>query len=191
MKQIKQIYNAKYRALIISKTITKSIGQLPNIKKITFFFIINTKSYKKNMLLLYIVLTIFLGGIGFFKKKTINSLIIIEVTIKKNIFEYLQRLVMFYLPLLTTGENKIKKFNFKTTEVKRKNIQVFQINYLAFPNISELDSIYEQQELTYNLISNYRFQIYFFMQQGFTKYSALFLPRMYKLPYDLNLTSLK
>lgn len=86
------------------------IGNIPKIKKLAFFFLINIKQYKKNVLLFYIMLSLIFGGIFIKKKKENQGLHIFNIIIKKKkIYYYLLSFVNIYLPLLSVIENYLKK----------------------------------------------------------------------------------
>lgn len=187
MKSIKNYYKTKYKSLLISKIITNNVSCLPKIKKLVFFFIIDIKQYKKNTFLFYIVINVLFGGINFLKKKIKNNLMLIELFSKKELYDYIYRFVNFYLPLLGSNENNIKQSIFKYAFHKENNIQVYRVNYFSFPVIPELDNIYEQQEMVYTIVSNYRLQLDIYIQVYNSKKDGLCLTRMYRLPTNVKI----
>ena len=92
------VYN--FNSIIISKLFVNFLGSFPKIKKLIFFFIINIKQYKKNLLLFYIVISLIFGGVLILKRKEIQGLQIFNLMLKnKNLFLFLFMFINFYLPL--------------------------------------------------------------------------------------------
>jgi len=182
MNNLKFFYKKNFNSIILSKNIVTGLKKIPRFNKLVLFFIINLKQYKKNLYLFYILLSLLVGGGHYLKKKIINFLMLVEVSIKKEFYIYLQKFVTFYLPILSSTENKIKESFFKSESIKK---QYYRVNYFSFPVIPELDLIYEQQEMLYNFVSNYRLQLELVIECKDIKQAGLFLARLYRLPYNL------
>ena len=60
---------------------------------------------------------------------------------------------------------------------------VYRINYLNFPVISELESIYANYEEIFNIVSNYKIQLDFVVKTKSEKNLGGFLLRRYRLPF--------
>ena len=134
------VYN--FNSIIISKLFVNFLGSFPKIKKLIFFFIINIKQYKKNLLLFYIVISLIFGGVLILKRKEIQGLQIFNLMLKnKNLFLFLFMFINFYLPLLNIVDNKVKKA-FLLYNCKKQLFSIYRLNYFSFPVISELDVIY-------------------------------------------------
>lgn len=159
------------------------IGNIPKIKKLAFFFLINIKQYKKNVLLFYIMLSLIFGGIFIKKKKENQGLHIFNIIIKKKkIYYYLLSFVNIYLPLLSVIENYLKK-GFLFSWNKHNNFLLYRLNYFSFPVISELDLIYLDYEMIYNFINSYKFQLDIYIKiKLFIKDVGNFLFRFYRFP---------
>lgn len=183
MNNIENYYLYSFNYILLSKLCILSLRSFPQIKNLTLFFIINTKQYKKNLLLLYIIINLIFGGILVLKTNVINSLQIINLNVKKRkIFFFLQAFIHFYLPLLNSTENVVKKAISFSTLKKSKN-WIFRLNYFSFPVISELDLMYESYELIYNFVTNYKLQLDVFIKPAnVLNGSNEFLLRMYKIP---------
>ena len=122
MNNIENYYLYSFNYILLSKLCILSLRSFPQIKNLTLFFIINTKQYKKNLLLLYIIINLIFGGILVLKTNVINSLQIINLNVKKRkIFFFLQAFIHFYLPLLNSTENVVKKAISFSTLKKSKN----------------------------------------------------------------------
>lgn len=101
---------------------------------------------------------------------------------KRKILIFLQSFINFYLPLLSGSENVYKR-----TVVKKRvflaNISYYRFNYFYFPPISELDLIYEDFELIYDFINNFKFQLDIFIKNPKNiRNSGEILLRIYKFP---------
>jgi len=59
----------KVNSILISKLSIQSLKNYPGFKLFLFYFIINLKHYKKNLLLFYLMINLMFGGISFTKKK--------------------------------------------------------------------------------------------------------------------------
>jgi hypothetical protein len=94
----------KFNSLILSKTTIKSLKNYPELKYLFLFFLIDIKQYKKNTLLFYLVINLIFGGVSFTKKKSLNSLLVFKLLVKKKkLFIFLESFVLFYLPLMSTS----------------------------------------------------------------------------------------
>jgi hypothetical protein len=180
----------KFNSLILSKTTIKSLKNYPELKYLFLFFLIDIKQYKKNTLLFYLVINLIFGGVSFTKKKSLNSLLVFKLLVKKKkLFIFLESFVLFYLPLMSTSENTFKA----TVSFQKRYLSktcVFRYNYFMFPAISELDLMYENYELLYDFITNFKLQLDVVIKQpnGGCSYGDTLL-RMYRLPFSSKLKS--
>lgn len=174
----------KFNCILISKIAIKSLRNYPELTSLFLFFLIDTKQYKKNTLLFYLVINLIFGGVTFTKKKSLTSLFVFKLRIKKKkIFIFLESFVSFYLPLMSTSENTFKQA-VATKKSRRPKTCVFRYNYFVFPAILELDLMYENYELLYDFITSFKLQLDLIIKQpnsGGSSYSDVML-RMYRLP---------
>lgn len=173
-----------FNSIITSKIIVKNFKHIPKIKKVSLFFIINAKQYKKNLLLFYIIINLIFGNILLLKNKSIKELYIFKLKLKrKKILPFVLHFVNIYLPLINISEKLIKKnrilFNLKN------QILLYRLNYFSFPLIPELDFFYTKNEQIYHFINEYRFQLDIYIKSFFyMKNSFEFLFRMYRFPFN-------
>nr|QFP99049.1 hypothetical protein [Rhizaria sp.] len=171
-----------HRAIVSSKILLKQYVNFPKIKKIVVFFIINTKQYKKNILLFYIIINLCFYGNIFLYNQEINNYQILKFSLrKKKILRFFNSFTYFYLPVLDGDQNFIKK----SVVSLGKNYCFFsyRFNYSNFPVIPESEFLCYSNEFIYSLINLYqmRFDIYF-KSFYFVKNSLGFLLRMNRLP---------
>jgi hypothetical protein len=188
MNFIENYYTWNFNAITISKIILKSSKIIPQIKKLNFFFLINQKQYKKNLLLFYIIVSLIFNTVLILKNKSLEGVQIFCFKLKKKkIFNFLLLFVNIYLPLINIPQDIIKK-NVLSFPLKKKTLLIFRLNYFTFPSIYELDLIYRACEQIQNFINNYRLQLDIFIKTSFyVKHSLDFLIRMYRIPYVLKL----
>lgn len=175
-------YNRRFtKYFSISKTVTKALGQLPKIKRLTFSFMFNTKIYKKNLILFYIVLSLVFHEINILKEKDCQNIFFLYLKISEpKIWLTLQNFVNVYLPLIQTKDNNIKTI----VSSRRTRSLIFDVNYFSFPVIPELNLLYFKSDLIYKQVSFYRFQVRFYIQRSFfVKDFGEFLVRYQRLPY--------
>jgi hypothetical protein len=157
MGLLENYYKFKINSILISKISIQSLTNYPKFKFFLFFFILNLKQYKKNLVLFYLTINLVLDGIAFKKKKS-GSYVVLKIIIKKKkIFLFLQSFINSYLPLLCLAENI-----YKHTVIKKKvslDNRSYRFNYFCFPAISELDQVYECFDLIYTFVSNFKFQL--------------------------------
>lgn len=84
-------FSYNFNAIVLSKV---NIGSYIKLKKIVCFFIINTKQYKKNLVLFFLIISVLFCGVGIIKKRSIDSSQIIKLIIKSKKFLFL--CVMLY-----------------------------------------------------------------------------------------------
>jgi hypothetical protein len=166
-------------AIVLSKLNT---GSYIKLKKIVCFFIIDTKHYKKNLVLFFIIVSILFCRFDTIKKRCVYSSLIIKLIIKSKKFIFLQKFIHFYLPLLGSVGNSIKLGSFVKKTNAGTHLMLYRINYFTFPVMPELDLIYGEYEFIYNIVTNYRMQLDFVLKVGALKIANFFLIRMYKLP---------
>lgn len=173
----------KYNSILISKISIRSLKNYPKLKCLFLYFIIDIKQYRKNILLFYLIINLLFGGIKFTRKKSAVSLLIFKLSVKKKkMFIFLESFVSFYLPLLNTSENIYKK----TISYRKESLIdlcFYRFNYFTFPAISELDLMYEDFELLYDFITNFKLQLDMVVIQPKNGCnSGETLLRMYRLP---------
>lgn len=169
-----------FNSIIISKV---STGSFSFCKKIILVFLINTKQYKKNILLFYIILSVLFGGVNVIKQKIVDIVLIVKLVITKNPQMLIQNFIQFYLPILGSIENSIKLGFFCINNNIKQTSICYRITYKVFPVIPELDFIYEEYEHIYNIVSSYRVQLDMVIKSvGGTIYN-IDLINMYRLPY--------
>jgi hypothetical protein len=150
--------NLKIKSMCLSKLSIKALKNYPKFKSFFISIIVNIKQYKKNLLLFYLIINLMFGGLSFVKKKSTNYLIL-QVHLKnKKIFFFLQAFINFYLPLLNISDIIYKKL-----VIRRRMFLIqtsyYRFTYFCFPPIPELDVIYENFELIYDFISNFKCQL--------------------------------
>jgi len=188
MNSLQNYYYYCFNSIIISKIFINFLGDLPKIKKLSFFFIINIKSYKKNLLLFYIMISLIFGGSLILKRNESQGLQIFNIFIKKKkIYIFFLLFINFYLPLLSTVENSLKK-GFHFSKSKKQNFFYYRLNYFSFPVISEFDAIYLEYETIYDFVNSYRFQLDIYIKLALlSKDSGEVLLRFFRLPCVLQL----
>ena len=186
MSSLENYCKPKFNSIIISKVSIKLLKNYPILKCLFLYFIINTKHYKKNILLFYIVINLIFCGVKFKKKNSQGSLVIFKLSVKKKkLGAFLQSFINFYLPLLNTPEAVYKK----TVNLRKKSsigLYFYRFNYFTFPAISELDLMYEDFELLYDFISNFKLQLDIVMRFPKNSSGSEMLLRAYKLPCSVN-----
>jgi hypothetical protein len=179
----------KFNSIIISKTSIDSLKNYPELKCLFLYFIINTKQYKKNVLLFYVIINLIFGGIKFTKKNSTGSLFVFKLSIKKNkMYSFLRSFVSFYLPLLNSSENVYKQTIVSFKQKSATSLCFYRFNYFAFPAILELDLLYEDFELLYDFITNFKLQFDMVVKHpknGFNVGEILL--RMYRFPCSAKL----
>lgn len=159
MNNLYNYYYYCFNSIIISKIFINFLGNVPKIKKLCFFFIINLKSYKKNLLLFYIMISLIFGGGLILKRSELQGLQVFNLSIrKKKIYIFFLLFINFYLPLLSVVENSVKK-SLHFLKSKKKDFFFYRLNYFSFPVISEFDVIYLEYETIFNFVNSYRFQL--------------------------------
>lgn len=175
-----------YNAITISKIVIYNLGVFPKIKKLSFYFIINIKTYKKNLFLFYIMISLIFGGVLVLKKKEVLNFQVFNFQVnKKKILLFILMFINVYLPLLVTVEGILKKVFFLSNKKKKT---IYRFNYFYFPLIPELDLLYSEYEMIYNFVSFYRLQLDVFIKICFNFLdSGEFLLRLYKFPCKVKL----
>jgi len=166
-------------AIISSKIILKSSFNFPKIKKIVVFFIISTKYFKKNLILLYIIINLcFYCNLIFYNKEKNNYQVIRFSLRHKKIILFFNNFVNIYLPILDLSyyisrKNIIKQFHFL----------FYRCYFSSFPVIPESDFLCYNNEIIYNLISHYKVKFDIYLTSiCFIKNSLEFLIRLKRLP---------
>jgi hypothetical protein len=169
-----------FNSIILSKIVLYAVSDIPKIKKLSLFYFINNKQYKKNILLFYVIISLILGGALTLKKKEVENIYIFKIVlIKKKVNNFIICFINIYMPLIDIAENLLKQGILS----KKKLGIIYRINFFHSPAIIELDSIYTNFESAYSFANNYRLQIDIFIKTKFYIKNLLeFVPRMYRVP---------
>lgn len=194
MKNLNSYYRYHHNSLIISKSSIQQLTEFPKIKKVLVFFLIDTKYYKKNLLLFCIVINLIFGlNPKKKKKKEIKGDVrIFSINLKNmEIFIFLKDFVYLYLPLLSTDVNCEKQgtllLEFEKSVYKEV---IYRIDYFKFPVIMQLDAICSNFEMIQHFVNNYKLRIEFYLRQNtFFKESNEFFIRMHRIPCYFRLKS--
>jgi hypothetical protein len=178
MNMIETHCSYKFNSIVLSKLLLKRLFDLPKIIKLSFFFYVHIKKYKKNLLLFYIVISLFFGNLLIMKKKEIQKLYIFNVVLKKNkIFVFFLNFVNVYLPLINITENILK------CGILFSKNKMYRLNYLNFPSITELEVLYVAYEPLHLHVGEFKFQLDIYFYVGFYIKNLLdFLLRLYRFP---------
>lgn len=171
-----------HQSIISSKIILKPYSSFPKIKKLVVFFILNTKYYKKNILLFFIIVNLCFYRASISSTKVINNYQILKFSLqKKKITEFFSNFITIYLPTFDFNQNIIKK-SISNNNKKITNF-LYRICYSNFPVIPESDFLCYTNEYIYTWINTYqiRFDIYLKNIRIF-KNSLEFLFRLYRFP---------
>ena len=184
MNLIENYYTWNFNNIIISKLLLNSKQSIPQIKKLSFIFILKMKQYKKNNFLFFILISLIFGNILILKNKQNKELQIFNFVLKNSKLKFFFfNFVNIYLPIINTNENLVKH---SINNIHSKKLLLYRLNYFSFPCIFELDIFYIKNEQIYNYVSNYRLQLDIYLKTSyFLKNSLDFLLRMYRLPYKL------
>jgi hypothetical protein len=137
------------QSIISSKIMLKPYLNFPKIKKLVVFFIINTKYYKKNILLFFIIVNLCFYRATISHTKELNNYQILKFSLKKKkITDFLNSFITVYLPTFDFNQNIIKKgtlnSNFKV------NNCVFRVYYSSFPVLPESEFLCYTNEYVYS-----------------------------------------
>ena len=188
MNLIENYYKWNFNTIILSKTIIFSLRYLPKIKKLSLFFIVDIKQYKKNLLLFYILINLIFTGILLLKKKEIQNFYVFHLTLKKKkIFFFLLNFINVYLPLLSIDPKLIIKKNISSCLFVKNKLLLYRLNYFNFPIINELEILYQKSYLITKFIEAYKLQIDIYIKTStYLKNTLEFIIRMYRVPCILN-----
>ena len=179
-------YCFNYCSSIISSKLNLILySKFPKFKKIVVFFIINLKYYKKNVLLLYIVINLcFSCNLIFYNKEIQNYQILKFSLCNQKIYQFFDSFINIYLPILEIDQNIIKK----SIIARNKQFYTYRFDYFNFPVIPESDVLCYNNELIFNIINQYqiRFDAYL-TSVRFIKNSLEFLFRLFRLPVIIRL----
>ena len=152
-------YSVNYHhSVISSKIILRCKKQFPSIQKIVVFFIINTKFYKKNILLFYIIVSLCFYESKISNDWELNNYYILKKTLKnKAIFFFFNSFISIYLPTLDFNQNTLKKTT--TNITKKSSFLLYRVNYFNFPIIPESEFLCYSNEYIYNWINSYQIKI--------------------------------
>lgn len=166
----------KRRNYIFSSKFSFNKGVFPILKRLVFFYFIDKNSYKKNLILFFILVSLVLGGIFKVRKKSYNLFMFISFSLFNTAIEtYLVNFMNFYLPLLFYEENEIKKV--KSHRILKK--EVVSIYYTYSPVIPEFDLFTILYSRIWDLVRLYRYQITFFFKNISC---SIFYLRFYRIP---------
>lgn len=171
-----------HQSIISSKINLKAYFIFPKIKKIVVFFIVNTKYYKKNVLLFYIIVNICFYRVTVSHTKEVNSYHVFKLSFQKiKITEFFNNFVNVYLPTLGFNQNLIKKSSLDKN--KKRNNLFYSMCYLHFPVIPETEFLCYTNEYIYNWINDYHIRLDVRIKsRRFFKNSLEFLFRLFRFP---------
>jgi len=183
----KNYYFNYHNSIISSKVFLKSNLIIPKIKKIVVFFILNMKYYKKNLLLLYIIINFcFYCNIISYSKEINNYQLLKFSLVKKKLLIFFNNFILVYFPILDIDYNIIKKNTIKNQT--NLNYFLYCFSYKNFPIIPESEFLRYTNEYIYTLISNYRIKFDIYLKNFyFIKNSLEFLIRIYRFPTIIKL----
>ena len=99
-----------HRSIISSKVLLKPYFSFPKIKKIVVFFILNTKYYKKNIILFYIIINLCFYKATVLHSQEISNYQILKFSLQEQkITEFFNAFISSYLPTLDFNQNIQKK----------------------------------------------------------------------------------
>ena len=176
-----------YQSIVSSKLMLVYYFDLPRIKKIVVFLIISLKYYKKNILLLYIIINLCFYCAIIIHNKEINNYQTVKFSLHhKKIYNFFNVFVNVYLVALDIDQNIIKK-SIIINDNKTKFL-TYRFNYFNFPIIPEIDFLYYTNESIFNLISAYQIRFNFYLKSNsFIRNSLEFLIRMFRFPVKTQL----
>ena len=139
-----------YHQYIISSKITlKPCLDFPRIKKLVVFFILNTKHYKKSILLFFIILNLCFYKPFVSNSQEINNYQILKFSLKKKkITEFFNNFITVYLPTFDFNQNIIKKSTLNN-DIKYSNF-IYRVCYSNFPIIPETEFLCYTNEYIYS-----------------------------------------
>jgi len=171
-------------SILLSKLNVLNLQSIPELQKLSFFFVISTKVFKSNEYLFYIMVSLIFNGTLVKKKNQVRKISIFNIVLIKKVESFLARFVSFYLPLVDYDDIVISK-GIALNAVKN-NMLVFRLNYFTFPVIPELDFIYNEYPMIRKFISTYRLQLDIYLKLSHAvKDTGDFLLRMHRLPCRL------
>ena len=171
-----------HQYIISSKIMLKPYSSFPRIKKLVVFFILNTKFYKKSILLFFIILNLCFYKPFVSNSKEINNYQILKFSLKKKkITEFFNNFVTVYLPTFNFNQNIIKKSTLNN-KLKFNNF-LYRICYSNFPILPETEFLCYTNEHIYAWINAYRIRFDIYLKNtNFIKNSLEFLFRFYRFP---------
>jgi hypothetical protein len=138
-----------HQSIISSKITLKPYFSFPKIKKIVVFFILNTKYYKKNILLFYIIVNLCFYQTTVSHTKEINNYHIFKFSLqKRKVTQFFNSFINVYLPTLSFNQNLIKKSSLDNTE--KFSSFIYRICYFNFPVVPETEFLCYTNEHIYN-----------------------------------------
>jgi len=171
-------------SILLSKLNVLNLQSIPELQKLSFFFVISTKAFKSNEYLFYVMVSLIFNGTLVKKKNQVRKISIFNIVLRKKVESFLAKFVSFYLPLVDYDDIVISKGIALNTV--RNNMLVFRLNYFTFPVIPELDFIYNEYPMIRKFISTYRLQLDIYIKLNHTvKDTGDFLLRMHRLPCKL------
>ena len=137
-----------HQSIITSKITLKPYFSFPKIKKLVVFFILNTKYYKKSILLFFIILNICFYKPFISNSQEINNYQILKFSLKKKkITEFFNNFITVYLTNFDFNQNIIKKSTLNDN-IKFSNF-LYRICYSNFPVVPETEFLCYTNEHIY------------------------------------------
>jgi hypothetical protein len=137
-----------HQSVISSKIMLKPHFSFPKIKKLVVFFILNTKYYRKNIILFFIIVNLCFYRVTLSQKREISNYQILKFSLKKKkITEFFNNFTTVYLPTFDFNQNIKKKGTLNSN--KDINNFLYRICYSNFPVIPEIDFLCYSNERIY------------------------------------------
>lgn len=83
---ILKYFKYNFKSVMLSKMSVNKVTFLPKIKKVTFLFLVSFKEYKLFFCLFFIILSLFFGGLGSFKRKLVRQFLLVKVQLENSFF---------------------------------------------------------------------------------------------------------
>ena len=182
MNIINQYQVLKYKSTFISKYTIQEVQKFPFIRQCIFFFFLDSKQYKKKIILFYIVISLFITGIFFLKKHQRSTQSIIKFTILNNkVFIFLYQFVHYYLPHLGLQEHFIKRIYLRN--IKNQKKIYIRFTYFSFPIFLELDALLSDFLGLFEIVNSFKFQLDFnIIYLNYKLNLSEFLFRFFRVP---------
>lgn len=166
MQNLNNFSKCVVNSILLSKLNVLNLQSIPELQKLSFFFVISTKAFKSNEYLFYVMVSLIFNGTLVKKKNQVRKISIFNIVLRKKVESFLAKFVSFYLPLVDYDDIVISKGIALNTV--RNNMLVFRLNYFTFPVIPELDFIYNEYPMIRKFISTYRLQLDIYIKLNHT-----------------------